>query len=252
MMKKISILSAIFFSPFIFSQIGIGTATPDSSSLLDLSSSNKGFLPPRVALTSTSDAVTITNPAKGLVVYNTNTAFAAEGLYLNVGSTTAPDWKILQPQSPGGTIIEYTSLDISPLINLNTFPNGDGVWREAFGLRQNLSVSLGTNIKTVVTAILNSLGSGGTYAQCDALVKITPGATPLPSTLSVDNTNPRDSFGVINNTGGGQSTSINVAKSATAIATRYTIQVYFYRVNSPNNLSSYNLTPAYINTLATK
>jgi len=107
--------------------VGIGTSTPDASSLLDLTSSNKGFLPPRVALTNVTDAVTIPNPAKGIVAYNTNTAFASEGLYLNTGTSAAPNWKMLQLQNPGGTVIEYTSLDISPLIDLNSFPNNDGL-----------------------------------------------------------------------------------------------------------------------------
>jgi len=251
MKKNIFTILSIALSQLVFSQVGIGTTTPDASSLLDLTSTNKGFLPPRVALTSGTDAVTIPNPAKGIVAYNTNTAFASEGLYLNTGTSTAPSWKMLQLQNPGGTVIEYTSLDISPLIDLNSFPNNDGLWREAPALRQNLVVSTGTNIKTVVTAILNSLGAGSTYAQCDILVKLTPGTTPLPATLSYS-TNQRDSFGAISNNGGGQSTSISVAKSTVATNTNYIIQVYLSRQNSPTNLASFNLTPAYINTLATK
>ena len=48
-------------------QLGIGTQTPSLSAQLDVSSTSKGFLPPR--LTSTQrDA--ISNPAIGLVLYN--------------------------------------------------------------------------------------------------------------------------------------------------------------------------------------
>lgn len=50
-------------------QVGIGTNTPHPSSLLELNAADKGLLLPRVALTSTSDIVTIPNPAKGLLVY---------------------------------------------------------------------------------------------------------------------------------------------------------------------------------------
>lgn len=53
--------------------VGIGTTTPNASAILDVSSSNLGFLPPRVALTSTNVASPITNPAIGLLVYNTAT-----------------------------------------------------------------------------------------------------------------------------------------------------------------------------------
>lgn len=51
--------------------VGIGTATPNNSALLDLTASNKGILVPRVALTSINDQVTIPSPATGLMVYNT-------------------------------------------------------------------------------------------------------------------------------------------------------------------------------------
>lgn len=63
-------------------QTGIGTTTPDASAKLDVSATNKGFLPPRVTLTSSSDATTIPTPATGLLVYNTgNNAGLAAGYY---------------------------------------------------------------------------------------------------------------------------------------------------------------------------
>ncbi len=45
---------------------------PDSSAMLDIISTNKGLLVPRVSLTSTTDTTTIANPATSLMVYNTN------------------------------------------------------------------------------------------------------------------------------------------------------------------------------------
>jgi hypothetical protein len=58
----------------IYAQTGIGTNTPDASAKLEIASSNKGFLPPRVALTATNSTSPITNPANGLMVFNTVTA----------------------------------------------------------------------------------------------------------------------------------------------------------------------------------
>ena len=58
-------------------QVGIGTNTPASSAALDITSSNKGFLPPRIALTGTTDNSTISSPNNGLLVYNTATAGTA-------------------------------------------------------------------------------------------------------------------------------------------------------------------------------
>ena len=63
-------------------QTGIGTTTPDPSAKLDVSSTNKGFLPPRVTLASSSDITTIPNPVTALLVYNTgNNVNLSAGYY---------------------------------------------------------------------------------------------------------------------------------------------------------------------------
>src|SRR5258706_3116021 len=49
--------------------IGIGTATPDASSKIDISSTNSGALIPRM---STAQRNAIVNPALGLLVYDTD------------------------------------------------------------------------------------------------------------------------------------------------------------------------------------
>jgi uncharacterized protein (TIGR02145 family) len=48
-------------------QVGIGTTTPDASSILDVESTTQGFLPPRL---SKSEKIALSNPAEGLVIYN--------------------------------------------------------------------------------------------------------------------------------------------------------------------------------------
>jgi hypothetical protein len=73
-MKKLLlllVLSCITVLTVFAQNVGIGTTTPDSSALLDVHSNNKGFLPPRVALTATNIASPINNPAIGLLVYDT-------------------------------------------------------------------------------------------------------------------------------------------------------------------------------------
>ncbi len=61
-------------------QVGIGTTSPHSSAILELNVDNlasnkkKGFLAPKVALTSSMDQLTIPSPTKGLLVYNLGTA----------------------------------------------------------------------------------------------------------------------------------------------------------------------------------
>ncbi len=70
-MNKLILILGVFFAVSVSAQTGIGTTTPDASAKLDISSTNKGFLPPRVTLTSGTDNSTIPNPATGLLVYNT-------------------------------------------------------------------------------------------------------------------------------------------------------------------------------------
>ncbi|MCX6248175.1 MAG: hypothetical protein NTW10_10595 [Bacteroidetes bacterium] len=68
-------------------------SAPDGSAMLDVKSTTRGLLPPRVALTATNSASPVTSPATGLVVYNTATAGTAPndvtpGYYFWSGSWT--------------------------------------------------------------------------------------------------------------------------------------------------------------------
>ncbi|PAM91723.1 hypothetical protein B4N84_27320, partial [Flavobacterium sp. IR1] len=64
-------------------QVGIGTSVPNASAQLDVVSTDKGMLIPRVPLTSTSDKTTIVNGnVNGLIVFNTKTrADVVPGFY---------------------------------------------------------------------------------------------------------------------------------------------------------------------------
>ncbi|UCA61842.1 hypothetical protein KB553_10060 [Chryseobacterium rhizoplanae] len=72
--------------------VGIGTTSPNSSAALEINASNKGFLPPRVTLSSSTDAVTINNPSTGLTVYHMGNSVLESGLYTNTGTSSAPSW----------------------------------------------------------------------------------------------------------------------------------------------------------------
>lgn len=77
-MKKVFLSSLLLFiTNWSFAQTGIGTTTPNASAKLEVYATNKGFLPPRIALTATIDAATIASPVAGLLIYNTATAGAA-------------------------------------------------------------------------------------------------------------------------------------------------------------------------------
>lgn len=64
-----------------FAQTGIGTSTPHASAKLHVSATDKGFLPPRVTLTTATDVTTIPNPAEGLLVYNLGSVGLQAGYY---------------------------------------------------------------------------------------------------------------------------------------------------------------------------
>lgn len=65
-----TLLLSLLFSTFVLSlyaqnNVGINNPTPDPSAVLDISSSNMGLLPPRVA-----DTNAISGPAEGLMIYD--------------------------------------------------------------------------------------------------------------------------------------------------------------------------------------
>jgi len=72
-MVKIIFFVGFFVTNFIvFAQLGINTdgSSPHVSSMLDIKSTNKGMLIPRVELTGTNDVATITSAETSLMVYN--------------------------------------------------------------------------------------------------------------------------------------------------------------------------------------
>lgn len=78
--------SAFVFAVFVLcsislrSQVGIGTNSPNASAKLDVSSTTKGFLPPRMTL---EQRLAITSPAQGLMIYCTNCGTNGEPEYYN-------------------------------------------------------------------------------------------------------------------------------------------------------------------------
>ncbi|PHR98270.1 MAG: hypothetical protein COA80_05635 [Leeuwenhoekiella sp.] len=86
-LQNLSILLVFLIPIYAFSQVGIGTTSPDNSSILDLSSSNRGLLIPRLNLVATSNTAPVSSPAEGLLVYNLATVNdVTPGLYYWNGS----------------------------------------------------------------------------------------------------------------------------------------------------------------------
>ncbi len=111
-MKKILSTSLFICYAFFATQeikgqnIGIGTTTPHPSAVLEVSSSNKGFLPPRM---STSQLTAIPNPKKGLMVYDTT---QNEHVYFDGGK-----WRPFYAQNYDSAVVDYSS-SASAAINM--------------------------------------------------------------------------------------------------------------------------------------
>lgn len=106
MKKKFIAFIFLLYSSIAFSQavaINSTGASPDASSLLDVSSTNKGMLLPRMTQAQRN---AIASPANGLFIYQTD---GTPGLYHNAGTPAVPDWQLLGatgpqgPQGPAGT-----------------------------------------------------------------------------------------------------------------------------------------------------
>lgn len=100
-MKKI--LTLLFVAAAVYSQaqVGIGTNNPNSSAQLDVTSTSKGALMPRM---TEAQRTGISSPAEGLLVYQTD---GAAGFYYYTGSA----WTNLTSGGtggvPSGTIMAY-------------------------------------------------------------------------------------------------------------------------------------------------
>lgn len=98
MIKKV--LSAVAVLCFvnwvaIGQNIGIGTATPNASAVLDITHTSKGLLIPRMTIAGLN---AIGNPARGLMVYDS----AGNQLMVNMGTPAAPNWQTVVANSGWG------------------------------------------------------------------------------------------------------------------------------------------------------
>ena len=93
----------IFFTTISFSQVGIGTTSPNPSSVLDITSTSGGLLVPRMTVTQRANIATPIQ--EGLLIYQTDNT---PGFYYYNGST----WSVIEVATVGTsmTIEEYEDL----------------------------------------------------------------------------------------------------------------------------------------------
>jgi uncharacterized protein (TIGR02145 family) len=104
-MKKIIACSfiVVFLSNTVFSQVGIGTTSPNANAILELSSTSQGMKFPRL---TTLQRTSIALPAKGLTVFDTE----INCLMTNFGTSSVPSWKCL-----GGLAYTVPGAPTSPI-----------------------------------------------------------------------------------------------------------------------------------------
>ena len=80
-------------------RVGIGTTSPNTSSILNLESTSMGFLPPR--MTQAQRNANVLNPATGLIIYCTDCNSGSGCLQVNDGTPAVPSWNCLNaPATP--------------------------------------------------------------------------------------------------------------------------------------------------------
>lgn len=136
MRKTIIIVVLFFVFPKGNAQTGIGTTTPDVSAKLDITSTTKGLLAPRM---TAAQRTAISMPATGLLIYQTDTPV---GFYVNVGTAVTSSWqRVSTDWTKSGNDISYTTGNIS---TTGSIIGGNTATSQLSGFAANMNTQTGT------------------------------------------------------------------------------------------------------------
>jgi hypothetical protein len=121
-MKNFLLPIFLLSSSLYLAQVGIGTPTPNRSSMLDIYSTNKGTLLPRLTTEQRDD---ITNPAHSLLIYDTDKKCLSQ----NIGTPTSPDWLCIS-----GNAVKMFYM---PSVSFDTSKNANGQTKDLYTLYKN-------------------------------------------------------------------------------------------------------------------
>lgn len=105
MKKLILLFIALSIARISYPQVGINTSTPHNSAALEIQSTNKGVLLPRM---TTAQKNAIANPASGLLIYDTTLKCISQ----NAGTTTIPQWVCLSQKDNQSSFFYMPSIAI--------------------------------------------------------------------------------------------------------------------------------------------
>lgn len=149
-MKQIFFSALFFFSITVNAQVGIGTASPNSSAQLDISSTDKGLLIPRM---TAAEITAISLPATGLLVFQTDNT---PGFYYYDGSAWTPLHSGVLSIANGGT-----GSSTQNFVDLSTDQTIDGA--------KNFSSDLHANNITASSYIIPA-GTSSQFLKADGSV----------------------------------------------------------------------------------
>ena len=130
-MKKLLFLLLVVASYSVNAQgVGIGTLSPDSSAMLELSSTSKGFLIPRM---NHNQFNVLPNPATGLMIYLTD---IIPGIWFNRGTPAVKSWVQLAAGPAIGDpvgVADFQTLSNKNLVDYSTrFQNGSDATKKMY------------------------------------------------------------------------------------------------------------------------
>lgn len=153
-MKKLFLLALLSFFLLLTktnAQVGIGTVTPNASAQLDVTSTTKGFLPPRM---TSAQRAAIASPTTGLLVYQAN---EVSGLYYYTGSA----WSLVNA-SPCGYAIGQNNLSLGGYIFYLDQSGCHGLVAAPTDQSPGIRWFAGTNSNTTAFASAAGGGDGNT------------------------------------------------------------------------------------------